>query len=162
MNRRRSLSLIAPTSFAETIETLGLYVKQLAWLSTIPEKEKRPRRDTVGGDLPPITAGGYLIDLLFDIGPAQPLAMSSPVAISELEIAAWQNNRCISLTAWEAATIRRLSHDYASALSQSSQVSCPPFYMSPERMTEDRRAKISKAMSSWADKVNDGKRALQK
>jgi hypothetical protein len=34
--------------------------------------------------------------------------------------------------------------------------------MSPERMTADRRDKISKAMSSWADKVNDGKGALQK
>ena len=156
------MSLIAQTSFAETIETLSVYVKQLAWLNTIPEKEKRPRRDTVGGDLPPITAGVYLIELLFEIGPAQPLAMSSPVAISELEIAAWQKNRGISLSAWEAGTIRRLSQDYASALAKAGQASCPPFYMSPERMTEDRRAKISKAMSSWADKVNDGKRALQK
>lgn len=162
MNRRRSLSLIAQISFAETIETLSVYVKQLAWLNTIPEKEKRPRRDTVGGDLPPITAGGYLVELLYEIGPAQPLAMSSPVAISELEIAAWQNNRGISLSAWEAGTIRRLSQDYASALAKAGQASCPPFYMSPERLSADRRDKISKAMSSWADKVNDGKRALQK
>ena len=162
MNRRRSLSLIAQTSFAETIETLSVYVKQLAWLNTIPEKEKRPRRDTVGGDLPPITAGGYLVELLFEIGPAQPLAMSSPVAISELEIAAWQTNRGSSLSAWEAGTIRRLSQDYASALAKAGQTSCPPFYMSPERLSADRRDKISKAMSSWADKVNDGKRALQK
>jgi hypothetical protein len=152
----------APISFAETIETLSVYVKQIAWLNTIPEKEKRPRRDTVGGDLPPITAGGYLLELLFEIGPAQPLAMSSPIAISEFEIAAWQANRGISLSAWEAGTIRRLSHDYAAALSKASQASCPPFYMSPERMTADRRARISKAMSSWADKVNDGKGALQK
>jgi len=156
------LSLIAQTSFTETIETLSVYVKQIAWLNTIPEKEKRPRRDTVGGDLPPITAGGYLLELLFEIGPAQPLAMSSPVAISELEIAAWQNNRGISLSAWEAGTIRRLSQDYASALAKAGQASCPPFYMSPERLSADRRDKISKAMSSWADKVNDGKRALQK
>lgn len=116
----------------------------------------------MGGDLPPITAGGYLIELLFEIGPAQPLAMSSPVAISELEIAAWQNNRGISLSAWEAGTIRRLSQDYASALAKAGQASCPPFYMSPERLSADRRDKISKAMSSWADKLNDGKRALQK
>ena len=154
--------LIAQTSFAETIEALSVYVKQIAWLNTVPEKEKRPRRDTVGGDLPPITAGGYLIELLFEIGPAQPMAMSSPVAISELEIAAWKANRGISLSAWEAGTIRRLSHEYASALTKASQASCPPFYMSPERMSEDRRAKIGNAMASWADKLNGGKGALQK
>jgi hypothetical protein len=156
------LLLIAQTSFAETIEALSVYVKQIAWLNTVPEKEKRPRRDTVGGDLPPITAGGYLIELLFEIGPAQPMAMSSPVAISELEIAAWKANRGISLSAWEAGTIRRLSHEYASALTKASQASCPPFYMSPERMSEDRRAKIGNAMASWADKLNGGKGALQK
>jgi len=156
------LLLIARTFFAETIETLSIYVKQIAWLNTIPEKEKRARRDTVGGDLPPITAGRYLIHLLFEIGPAQPRAMSSPVAISELEIAAWKANRGISLSAWEAGTIRRLSHEYASALTKASQASCPPFYMSPERMTEDRRAKIANGMAAWADKLNSGRGALQK
>lgn len=116
----------------------------------------------MGGDLPPIEAGGYLIELLFEIGPAQPMPMGSPVAISELEIAAWQANRGIRLTAWEAAVIRRLSHDYANALAKASQASCPPFYMSPERLSAERRDKIGKAMSDWADKLNNQKRALQK
>lgn len=116
----------------------------------------------MGGDLPPIEAGGYLIELLFEIGPAQPMPMGSPVAISELEIAAWQANRGIKLTAWEAGVIRRLSHDYANALAKASQASCPPFYMSPERLSAERRDKIGKAMSDWADKLNNQKRALQK
>lgn len=116
----------------------------------------------MGGDLPPISVAVYLVELLFEIGPVQPMPMASPVAIGELEIAAWQSNQHLRLAAWESAAIRKLSREYAYALSQASEASCPPYYVSPERLDAQHRAQIGKAMSNWADKVNNKTRALQK
>jgi hypothetical protein len=144
----------ALTFFAETIEQLKLYVKQFAWLNTIPEKQKRPRRETSSADLPPLHAGAHLVSILFDIGPAKPMPMSSPVAIDEQDILAWQINRDLRLSPFEAATVRELSREYASALIDAASPSCPPFYFSPEAITEERRRKVSEGMREFAAKLN--------
>lgn len=148
------MSAIGRTFFAETIEQLTLYVRQVAWLNTIPEKATRPRRDTVGGSFPPISAGAHLLEILFDLGPAKPMPMSAPVAIDEIDLVAWQYNRDIRLSPFEARTIRELSRAYASQLSDASAKSCPAPYFPANGLDEARRQKISDAMSGFADKVN--------
>lgn len=145
---------IALTFFAETIEQLKLYVRQTAWLNTVPEKAKKPRRETVGGPMPPISAGGHLLSILFDVGPVKPMAMSSPVAIDETDLMAWQFNRQMRLRAFETETIRELSRVYAGQLVESQSTSCPPPYFPENALTEERRKKISDAMSGFADKLN--------
>lgn len=148
------MSAIAPTFFAETLEQLRLYVRQTAWLNTIPEKATKPRRDTVGGSLPPISAGAHLLEILFDVGPAKPMAMAAPVAIDEMDLVAWQYNRDIRLTPFETSAIRELSRAYASQLSEASAKGCPAPYFPANGLDEARRQKISDAMSGFADKVN--------
>lgn len=144
----------ALTFFAETIEQLKLYVRQTAWLNTIPEKAKKPRRDTVGGPLPPISAGGHLLSILFDVGPVKPMPMSSPVAIDETDLMAWQFNRQTRLRPFEAEAIRELSRVYAGQLIEAQEKGCPPPYFPENALDEERRRKISEAMSGFADKLN--------
>jgi len=148
------LSAIAPTFFAETLEQLKLYVRQTAWLNTIPEKGTKPRRDTVGGSLPPISAGAHLLNILFDVGPAKPMPMAAPVAIDEMDLLAWQWNRDTRLTPFETSTIRELSRAYASQLADAASKSCPAPYFPPTGLDDERRRKISDAMSGFADKLN--------
>lgn len=148
------MSATAPTFFAETIEQLKLYVRQTAWLNTVPEKAKKPRRDTVGGSLPQISAGAHLLNILFDLGPVKPMAMSSPVAIDEMDLWAWQFNRHVRLRPFETETIRELSRVYAAQLIEAQDKSCPPPYFPANAIDDERRKKISDAMSGFADKLN--------
>ena len=91
---------------------------------------------------------------MFDIGPAKPMPMSAPVAIDEMDILAWQLNRDTRLTAFETGTIRDLSRAYASQLVEASQPNCPPPYFPADVLDDERRRKISDAMSGFADKLN--------
>lgn len=111
----------------------------------------------MGGSLPPITAGAHLVSIMFDIGPAKPMPMSAPVAIDEMDILAWQLNRDTRLSAFETGTIRDLSRAYASQLVDASNASCPPPYFPANGLDEERRRKISEAMSGFADKLNASK-----
>lgn len=109
--------------------------------------------------MPSVACGIYLIDILFEIGPIKPAGMGGATAISDLDLQAWQANQSITLTPWEARTIRRLSREYAAMLVDASDANCPAPYVSPEIFNEQRRKQIANAMSSWADKVNASKRA---
>lgn len=148
------MSLTAQISFAQTIEQLTLFVKQAAWLNTIPSKAKRPRRETKSDAMPPLLGGAYLIEILFEVGPAKPLGMGGNVSIDEVDLAAWMANQCVTLTPWEAKTIRQLSREYAAMLSEAIEPNAPPPWVDPEIMTAERREKISKAMSDWANRIN--------
>lgn len=106
------------------------------------------------GVLPPLRAGAHLVSILFDVGPAKPMPMSSPVAIDETDLMAWQFNRSTRLTPFEAATVRELSRAYASALIDAASPSCPPFYFPPEAIDDERRKKVSAGMREFAAKFN--------
>ena len=148
------MSQTAQTSFAQTIEQLTLFVKQAAWLNTIPSKAKRPRRETKSDAMPPLLGGAYLVEILFEVGPAKPIGMGGSVAIDEVDLAAWMANQCVTLTPWEAKTVRQLSREYAAMLSEAAEPSTPPPWLDPAILTAERREKISKAMSDWANHIN--------
>ena len=104
--------------------------------------------------MPPIKAGGYLLEVLFEVGPTKPAGMAGQVGIDEIDLMAWQTNQGIGLTGWEARTIRLLSREYASMLVEASDPQCPPPWVATVAITEDQRDKISDAMSAWADRLN--------
>jgi hypothetical protein len=95
-----------------------------------------------------------LVAILFDVGPVKPMPMSAPVAIEEIDLLAYQVNRGMSLTPWEAGIIRELSREYAAMLSQASAANCPPPYFSPKGLDDERRQKIAQGMSDFANKLN--------
>lgn len=130
-------------------------MQQSAWLNTIPEKHKQPRRATRGDQLPPLAFGLHLIEILFEIGPVKPAGMGGTLAIDEQDVYAWQCNQDIALSAWEARTLRRLSREYSYMLTQASEPSCPAPYVPEEYINAERRKKIADAMSGWADKLNE-------
>ena len=107
--------------------------------------------------MPPIEAGAHLLEILFEVGPTKTSGMGGQVGIDEIDLVAWQYNQSIDLTPWEAKAVRILSKEYAYMLGQASEVSCPPPWVDPSIMTDQRRQKIADAMSSWADKMNAGK-----
>lgn len=138
-----------------------MYVKQLAWLQTTPEKAKQPRSKTNVMTLPPISGGAHLVETLFEIGPTQIVGMGNMAPISELEIFAWQYNRGLTLDGWETGIVKRLSAEYASEAHRARKADCPaPYTPTRTSFTQAHRERISKAMADWADKLN-GKRASQ-
>ncbi len=78
--------------------------------------------------MPPCSAP-YLLGYLFEVGPAMHTGMGD-APLSHSEIAAWQANTGIRLTAWEARTLRRLSVDY---------------------VNETARATLASAKAPWVD-----------
>jgi hypothetical protein len=107
--------------------------------------------------MPQIEAGAHLLEILFEVGPAKPSGMGGQISIDDVDLVAWQYNQGISLTPWEAKAIRTLSKEYAYMLGQASDASCPPPWVDPSIMTDERRQKIANAMLSWSDKINASK-----
>lgn len=106
--------------------------------------------------MPPLEAGEYLIELLFEIGPVKHTGMGA-VGIDEADIMAWQLNQDLRLQPWEARTLRVLSREYASMLVDASSPSCPPPFVPKADLSVEQRENIADAMSSWADKFNSAK-----
>lgn len=91
--------------------------------------ESRLKRYIDSGESPPVPESPlpYLTDLLFEIGPDMPGGFG-PAALSEQEIAAWQFNRRIRLTAWETRVLRDLSRDFVKELARAESPDAePPF-----------------------------------
>ena len=107
--------------------------------------------------MPQIEAGAHLLEILFEVGPSKSSGMGQQIGIDEIDLVAWQYNQGVSLSPWEAKAVRTLSKEYAYMLGQASDVNCPPPWVDPNILSEQRRQKISDAMSSWADKINVGK-----
>ncbi len=141
-------------SFNEIVERLTLWVRQSAWLNTIPSKAKRPRRETKSNAMPSLIGGAYLIEILFEVGPAKPMGMGGSIGIDEIDLAAWMSNQNVQLTPWEAQTVRRLSHEYAAMLSASSEPNTPAPWSDAKMLTDEMREKISNAMSDWSNRIN--------
>lgn len=145
---------IARTSFAQLLNELTTFVKQAAWLNTIPKNAKRARRETKSDAMPPLGAGAYLIEILFEVGPSLPTGMGGHRPIGELDLAAWMFNQGVSLSPWESRAIRQVSREYAAMLSEAVEPNTPPPWVDPNIMSQERRDKIAKAMSDWANRIN--------
>jgi hypothetical protein len=104
--------------------------------------------------MPPVLGGAYLIEILFEVGPAKPMGMGGNIAIDEIDLAAWMSNQNVQLTPWEARTIRTLSHEYAAMLSAGSEPNTPAPWSNVEIITDEMREKISNAMSDWSNRIN--------
>jgi hypothetical protein len=109
-------------------EELSLYVRQLAWLNAVPDKETETRRDLLKSNIEmPSCATKYLIDCLFDIGPILATGTGN-ISINHLDIRAWVENTGIQLNVWECRTVRSLSIEYLHQINMSSSKNTPaPF-----------------------------------
>lgn len=114
-------------------------MQQIAWLHAVPkapdgfkgkaDERTRLARLTEEGiepDLPGVTCR-YLLEYLFEIGPAMPGAMGE-VPLTHGEIEAWQRNTGIRLQPWEARALRRASIEYVRASIDSTDAQAPAPY----------------------------------
>ena len=102
---------------------MSLFVRHSAWLNAIPERPKNDksdkprlsRRESLKNepDMPPVEGAEYLLEYLWEVGPAAAAGMGEGPVTHE-ELLAWQSNTGIELSTWEARTLRRLSCDYVS------------------------------------------------
>lgn len=104
--------------------------------------------------MPPLGAGAYLIEILFEVGPSRPTGMGGHRPIDELDLAAWMSNQNVKLNPWEARSIRQLSREYAAMLAEAVEPNVPPPWVDPNLMTPERREKIAQAMMDWANNIN--------
>lgn len=104
--------------------------------------------------MPPLGAGAYLVEILFEVGPSLPTGMGGHRPIGELDLAAWMFNQGVRLSPWESRAIRQISREYAAMLSEAVEPNTPPPWVDPNIMSEERRDKIAKAMSDWANRIN--------
>ncbi|NBT33779.1 MAG: hypothetical protein EBT13_18260 [Rhodobacteraceae bacterium] len=109
-------------------------------------------------EMPPVHAGGYLLEILFEVGPAKAAGMAGQVGIDETDLMAWQANQNVRLSPWEARTIRLLSREYAGMLAEASDPQCPPPWVPEAAISVQKRDAIADAMSDWADKLNASRR----
>lgn len=125
-------------------DQLSLYVRQIAWLNTVPKdpKEKRladqapapepmTRLERMKADgldpLLPDCPAPHLIEHLMEVGPFEVTGMER-VPISWREMQAWQDQTGVCLDTWQARMLRRLSTDYLSSSRAAEKPDCPaPF-----------------------------------
>ena len=100
--------------------------------------------------MPPCDAG-YLLGVLFEIGPTVPAGMGAG-PITHGEIDAWQRNTGIALSAWECRTLRRLSMDYLGESHKATARDCPaPWEDAPY---------VAPVLNVKAERTRDALRAL--
>jgi hypothetical protein len=138
-----------------------LFVRHSAWLSTAPERPKRPRgrqdfeepppltrlaqrRKDKGDDLweppmPPLDMADYLVGYLFEVGPATSSG-NGAVPLSYSEIQAWEQLARVRLAPWEARFLRRLSCEYVSACREAEKWDCPAPWAPEEVAAEQMNA----------------------
>lgn len=97
--------------------------------------------------MPPIGAGEYLVQYLFEAGPTMPGGMgAAPLTFSELEC--WQRQVGVDLDPWEVRIVRRLSLEYCAESQAATKPDAPP----PFNSSDARRlqqAKIDRAMDEF-------------
>ena len=127
--------------YATLYAGLSLYVRQLAWLHTAPQRDAKDRSTTpvmsrltrmrweVKDDdyMPkmPDTAGAeYLLGYLLEIGPVLSSGMG-PGVLTYQEIDAWARLNSINIQPWEVRCLRRLSTDYLTQARAAERSTCP-------------------------------------
>lgn len=142
-----------------------LYVRQLAWLGAVPdppkrkisdkpkkEEERKSRWDRIRDDdrtpeLPEISAAGYLVQYLFDIGPTLAGGMGD-APLTHSEVRAFMENTGISLQPWEAQALRTLSRAYVAESSRATDPACPPPF-GETAISSERRAAVAKKIDAF-------------
>lgn len=79
----------------------------------------------------------YLVEMLYDIGPAETVGMGA-TSLSHTEIKAAQDNLGIELSPWEVKTLRSMSMAYCRQLSQSSDWLHPPPFSHENQQQHNR------------------------
>jgi len=138
-------------------DELGLYVRQIAWLSAAPEtkhKGKGPPPEPVTriktmqkrGEAPtlPPNPAPYLVDWLFEIGPGG--GMEGPLCIRH--IAADLEALGIEVMPWEATVLRHLSRQYLNESHEARKQDRPPPYSGAKDEIEERRAIVDRKLSA--------------
>jgi hypothetical protein len=120
----------------------------LAWLHTVPNKAEKTRQKTLEEadsellQLPQIYFGTWLIEALFEIGPAEITGAGGMQTIKQSEIAAYSHNHGITFASWEVSALRGMSEAYAVSRSTSTDKYAAPPYTEYEPPTVERRAKV--------------------
>jgi len=129
-------------------------VRQAAWLNAVPEKAKQPRiKSRPDAQLPPLLAADHVIQILFEVGPVKSGGMGA-VALSDLDLLAWQANQALDLTTWECRTIIELSRLYAGCSEEyKSPRAGPPWVLPVDRGDVEKLTKASDAMASWLKRM---------
>lgn len=142
--------------YEECADGLTVHVRYIAWLNAVPDeppkkvatpnipadtrtRRERFRDDRIDVEFPECDAL-HLVDYLWEIGPTMSMGMGA-APLTQSEIAAWQANTGIDLSAWEARTIRRLSSEFLYELQAATdRLRRPPW---PPEPTVDMRASIA-------------------
>lgn len=139
----------------EVTNALSLYVRQLAWLNTPVDPDKKAKakpyariarfkHEKLAIDLPENPAP-YLTDWLMEVGPIVSGGMGqAPIGWGDLTN--WQQLTGVSLNPWEARTLRKLSQDFLSQKSVSNEANCPAPYVENPLANEDAVAEQFKRM----------------
>lgn len=147
-------------------QSLTLHVRTLAWLSATlkpSNPSKKPRRSEEQPltrrqklaeegrthDVPDAGPAAYLLEYLWDFGPAEHNGMGL-VPIGYSQINAWQQVTGLQLSPWESATLRQLSCSYCAELATATDpMAAAPgsAHETPEQAAE-RRGRVSGALSS--------------
>jgi len=97
-----------------------MYIRQLAWLSVIPQGKSQTRMETMQQldedadlNLPEVHATAYLIDALNEIGQAR-MTGDRMTSIDWQEIESWKRATDSSMRPWELRAIKSLSEAYVS------------------------------------------------
>jgi hypothetical protein len=96
--------------------------------------------------MPPVGIAAHLVGYLMDAGPVSHGGMG-PAPISHADIAAWQANTGVELTAWESRTVRKLSSEYVAMMGIAKESDCPAPYVDAS-IVVDQRANVSAQLRS--------------
>ena len=117
-----------------------MYSKMLAWLHTPAKDQAKSRIDHLENEeailerLPNVEPFDYMVGLFSDIG----MAINTGNGLTPLswrEIEAFTHGTGISLTAWEAKTIRNMSAQYASGVIRYTNQNVQAPYRSEKEKT---------------------------
>lgn len=128
----------------------------MAWLSSVPaaaqrtpaaQRDMRTRGERLRDDgadhlpVPPVAAGGQLIEWFFDVGPVAAGGMG-PVPLAYTDLQAWAQITGAPLEPWQATTLRRMSRAYVAELRTAEDpAAVPPWTAPPTQQDRDAVAR---------------------
>lgn len=121
-------------------------------------RKQKLTADGVELHFPPLWDEAYLLDILFDAGPVQPLGMGS-APLGYAEIKAWEHAQGVRLTPWEAGVLRRLSRAYLDTLHASTNpaTAAPGSVEETPEDADERRKRVSEGLAAQLRMLRDTK-----
>ena len=133
-----------------------LYVRQLAFFDTVPEKKKQTRREALGEnklpDLPSVEYLSYLIEYLSELGFFSHGSMGA-IPLTWSDIWAWQTLTGTNLSCRDSLTIRKLSTHYVAERTRAKDRNALPPYSRPLERAPD----VDKRLKSIFKMMKKGK-----